>query len=180
VTDERSWVSASLAIALVTALAACSTTRPTTDATSTPVPTMSVEETGRRADDLVDRVVALVDPAVVESVEVLEDGDAGVAGTPNDPDSSIRQWTVAQSVVLVPGASRDATTAALVDALVADGFTVFEDDTTPSGSRRVVTGPGEGADESYTVTLRGGPDSSVNRLIDVQVNGPVVETAPAD
>ncbi|MBF4600735.1 hypothetical protein ITJ55_07920 [Frigoribacterium sp. VKM Ac-1396] len=153
---------------------------PTVDETPTVRSTTSIEETGRRADDLVDRVVALLDPAVVESVEVFEDGDAGVAGTPNDPDSSIRQWTVAQSVVLVPGASRDATTAALVDALIADGFTVFEDDTTPSGSRRIVTGPGEGADEPYTVTLRGGPDSSVNRLIDVQVNGPVVETASVD
>ena len=61
--DERSWVSASIAIALVTVLAACGTTRPTTDETSTPVPTMSVEETGRRADDLVDRVVALVETA---------------------------------------------------------------------------------------------------------------------
>ena len=74
-TDERSWVSASLAIALVTALAACSTTRPTTDATSTPVPTMSVEETGRRADDLVDRVAALDGVSEVRPVGSRARGD---------------------------------------------------------------------------------------------------------
>lgn len=172
---------AAVAIALcVAALVGCSATADTPNG-DTEESTMTIEETGTVATELIDGLQAQVDPALVASVEAQEDGAAAIGGSADDADGSIQEWRVLRYVNLVPDAPQLDVAESVIDARVADGWTVGLDrETSNAGGRWVTLTSDDDRYDGFELTVQAGDNgaSPGQNYVLLGVVGPTVETVP--
>jgi hypothetical protein len=167
-------LAATAVLAAALALTGCTAAGPQT--MTTPEATVSIEDTGADARRLADEIQALLPQDVVESVDPGDDAaSSGVAGTDQDPDGRFQQWTVGRDFYLTAGTPQLETLNSLIDALVAQGWTITDDGAAYKGQGRRVTitpsAPGGYAAEIFT-----DDDERYAPLIRLAVFGPVVDT----
>ena len=171
--------SAAAAVALcVAASVGCSATAEAPDR-DTEESTMTIDETGTVATELMDGLQAQIDPPLVASVEEQEDSAASIGGSETDADGSIQEWRVLRYVNLVPDAPQLDVAESVIDARVADGWTVGLDrETSNAGGRWVTLTSDDDRYEGFELTVQAGDDgaSPGQNYVLLGVVGPTVET----
>ena len=176
--DRRALCLPALGIALLTA---CSTG---TTGLRNAGDGLSIGETGTVATDLIDGLQAQIDPTLVVGVEAREDGAAAIGGSASDADGSIQEWRVLRYVDLVADAPQLDVAESVIDARVADGWTVGLDrETSNAGGRWVTLTSDEDRYDGFELTVQAGDNgaSPGQNYVLLGVVGPTVdETGPFD
>lgn len=142
--------------------------------------TLAEAEAESTTTEIVDAVIASVDPASVERVDDVTNESLSCRGTDIDPDGSVRAWENLRYVWLREGLDKFETLDALVTAAVDDGWELArEPDASDDEGRWVQLRQASGDREGYGLRFTSGAEDDGQNVVYVASDSPCFE-APVD